>query len=68
MCDTMNLYYKYISIQKSSFYNINILIPPISILGKSIENTPYISLIIVTTSHYESNLPYSEIRKFHDLM
>ena len=54
MYNTMNSYYKYTSIPKSSFYKINTLILPIS-TGKSI-------------SHYESNFPYREIRKFHDVM
>ena len=32
-----------------------------------LRNIPYILPIFATTSHYESNFPYSEIRKFHDV-
>ena len=67
MYNTMNSYHKYTSIPKSSFNKINILILPIN-TGKNIENIPYILPISATTSHYGSNFPYREVRKFHDVM
>ena len=54
MYNTMNSYYKYTSIPKSSFYKMNILILPINTEGKYLKysyNLPY----FVTISHYESN-------------
>ena len=65
MYNTMNPYYKYTSIPKSSF-NIVIILPINT--GKTVSNIPYILSIFATTSHYESNFPYCEIRKFHDVM
>ena len=58
---------KYTSIPKSSFNKINILILPIN-TGKKYLNYSYILPIFATTSHYESDYPYREIRKFHDVM
>ena len=67
MYNTMNSYHKYTSIPKSSFNKINILILPIN-TGKKYLNYSYILPIFATTSHYESDYPYREIRKFHDVM
>ena len=64
MYNTMNLY---TSIPKSSFYNINILILPINTREKYLKYSIHFASF-ATTSHYESNFPYHEIRKFHDVM
>ena len=67
MCNTMNWYYKYISIPKSSFCKINTLILPIGTEEKYL-NIPYTLPSFTTTSHYESNFPYQKIKKFNDVM
>ena len=45
MYNTMNLYYKYISIQKLSFYKINVLILPISIGEKHLKYSIHFAYI-----------------------
>ena len=45
MYNTMNLYYKYISIQKLSFYKINVLILPISIGEKYLKYSIHFAYI-----------------------
>ena len=45
MYNTMNLYYKYTSILKSSFYKINILILPISTREKYLKCSIYFASI-----------------------
>ena len=51
------------SIPKSSFYNINlnILILPINTSKKYLKYS-------IHFRYYESNFPYREMRKFHDIM
>ena len=66
MYNTINSYYNYTS-WKSSFNIINILILPID-TGKNYLKYSNILPLFVTTSHYESNFLYCEIKKFHDAM
>ena len=53
MCNTMNSYFKYKSIPKSSFNKINILILPINTGKKYLKYSLHFAFIW-TTSHYES--------------
>ena len=62
MYNTINSYYNYTS-WKSSFNIINILILPIN-TGKNYLKYSNILPLFVTTSHYESNFLYCEIRNF----
>ena len=67
MYNTMNSYYKYTSIPKLYFYKIYLLVQPINTGEKYLKYFIYFASI-PTTSHYESNIPYREIRKLHDVM
>ena len=64
----MNSYCKYTSIPKSSFNKINVLILPINTGKKYLQYSIHFVYICDYGWHYESNVRYREIRKFHDVM